>query len=56
VREGDLARAFAEAKRKIRYHLAELDALGYDVTLTPRPGPDADDGSTVAVGCCRLPD
>jgi Asp-tRNA(Asn)/Glu-tRNA(Gln) amidotransferase A subunit family amidase len=25
----------AQAKRKIRYHLAELDALGYDVTLTP---------------------
>jgi transposase len=28
----------AQARRKIRHHLAELDALGYDVTITPRPG------------------
>jgi transposase len=33
----------AQAKRKARYHLAELDALGYDVILTPRPGPDPGD-------------
>jgi hypothetical protein len=26
----------AQASRKARYHLAELDALGYDVVLTPQ--------------------
>jgi hypothetical protein len=30
----------AQARRKTRYHLAELDALGYDVILTPKPGPN----------------
>jgi transposase len=30
----------AQARRKARYHLAELDALGYDVILTPRADPD----------------
>ena len=34
----------AQARRKTRYHLAQLDALGYDVALIPRPSPD--DGST----------
>ena len=34
----------AQARRKTRYHLAQLDALGYDVALVPRPSPD--DGST----------
>ncbi len=33
----------AQARRKTRYHLAELDALGYDVIITPRPGPDTGD-------------
>ena len=31
----------AQTRRKARYHLAELDALGYDVILTPRPRRDA---------------
>jgi transposase len=35
----------AQARHKIRHHLAELAALGYDVALTPRPGPDDDSTS-----------
>jgi hypothetical protein len=40
----------AQARRKTRYHLAELDALGYDVILTPRADPDdgAGGGQTTA--------
>jgi transposase len=34
----------AQARRKIKHHLAELDALGYDVIITPRPGQD-DEGT-----------
>jgi transposase len=38
TRRHDLGAAYYEqrtqARRKIRYHLAELDALGYDVVLT----------------------
>jgi transposase len=34
----------AQARRKIRHHLAELDALGHDVIITPRPGQD-DEGT-----------
>jgi hypothetical protein len=34
-----------QTRRKARYHLAQLDALGYDVILTPRPGPDAGDAT-----------
>jgi transposase len=30
----------AQANRKARYHLTKLDALGYDVILTPRAGTD----------------
>ena len=32
----------AQARRKVRHHLAELDALGFDVIITPRPSADAD--------------
>jgi len=35
----------AQARRKTRYHLAELDALGYDVIITPRAGPDPGDAA-----------
>jgi hypothetical protein len=28
----------AQTRRKVRHHLAELDALGYHVIITPRPG------------------
>jgi transposase len=35
----------AQARRKARYHLAELDALGYDVILTPRPSPYTGDAT-----------
>jgi transposase len=40
----------AQARRKTRYHLAELGALGYDVILTPRADPDdgAGGGQTTA--------
>jgi hypothetical protein len=34
----------AQARRKTRYHLAQLDALGYDVDLIPSQG--SHDGST----------
>jgi transposase len=30
----------AQTRRKVRHHLTELDALGYDVIITPRPGRD----------------
>ena len=33
----------AQTRRKVRHHLAELDALGYDVTITPRPSPATED-------------
>ena len=36
----------AQTKRKARYHLAELDALGYDVVLTPRPSMGAEGEGT----------
>jgi hypothetical protein len=40
----------AECRRKIAYHVREIEALGLDVTLTrpaPGPGPDGP-GSTQA--------
>jgi hypothetical protein len=38
----------AQHRRKARYHLTELDPLGYDVILTPGPGPDAGDATAGA--------
>lgn len=35
----------AQAWRKTRRHLAELEALGYEVIITPRPGPDTGDAA-----------
>jgi hypothetical protein len=32
----------AQANRKARYHLAELDALGYDVILNPTAHTDGE--------------
>ena len=43
---GDYYEKRAQARHKIRYHLAGLDALGYDVTLTLRPGPDDSTGAS----------
>ncbi len=56
----------AQARRKVRHYLAELDALGFDVIITPRPSADAGEtgqvpvawieaDSTVAASRCRCP-